>query len=118
MGVEGEAVGTAVGNTAVTHTLLLPLGGFPELGSPEHLRGVTHTQGAHPSFTPPSSSASSPGPFPSSLQSSPVLPLRSPFLFFLGICPGRDTCVSVSISPQAPKFPGEVRVGVRGGCGP
>lgn len=45
--------------------------------------------------------------FPSSLQSSRVLSSRSHFLFFLGICPGRDTCVSVSISPQAPAFPGE-----------
>lgn len=33
-------------------------------------------------------------------------PSPATFLFFLGICPGRDTCVSVSSSPQASCFSG------------
>lgn len=41
---------------------------------------------------------------PSSLQSSRAV-TSGTALSFLGICPGGDTCSSVSISPQTPVFP-------------
>lgn len=71
---------------------------------PRRVEGI-RAQGTCPSFTRPLlfRFLSRPASF---LTSKLTGSLPHQPLFFLGICPGRDTCVSVSSSPQAPCFSG------------
>lgn len=65
---------------------------------------VADTQ-APASLTPTSSFTSSRGVcFLPPFKAHELSPLEHS-LSFLGICPGGDTCISVSISPQTPVFP-------------